>query len=129
MTLRHHDLDVYPVTLHAAYSVEDWAELRNTIDSLAENIEARGHTSRDAVARDDGDEDCHVSIYVDPRHDTTDVIRTITHESVHAAGAVFDQIVAPIEPFSEPFAYLTDYIAGWLWDGLPPRAHDAKDTR
>ena len=99
MTLREHRLDVYPVTLHAAYSRDEWAALRDTIDSLPES-EARGVTSRDALPDEHGDDACH--------------------EAVHAAGAIFEHVGEDnIKPWSEPHAYLVGFIASWLWEGLP----------
>ena len=119
MTLREHRLDVYPVTLHAAYSRDEWAALRDTIDSLPES-EARGVTSRDALPDEHGDDACHVSILIQTLYGPRDVIDSIAHEAVHAAGAILEYVGEDnIKPWSEPHAYLVGFIASWLWEGLP----------
>ena len=118
MTLRHHVLELFPVTLHAAYSLDDWNELRGTtIESLESDPGSKGHTSRDGVDNTHGAEDAHVSIYIAPNLDDLDRLRTVVHESVHAAHAILDHVGEQVSPWSETLAYLTDWIAAWVWEG------------
>lgn len=119
----HHVLDIYGTHLHLAWTRKQWRRLANELDFLdAKQPESAG-LSWLAVwePKGVGLHTPHVVLWIDHKahgDDTATLVDSIAHEASHAALQILHQAGHQAEGTDEPSAYLTGWVAGWIWRHL-----------
>lgn len=118
MRYRRHVLEIYGVVLWHATTLAQYRSLnrRELDNSLPDSPLGTGSTT---MGTRDGT--FEVAIYTQTQlTDELTAIRICIHEAVHAAGSILDSLGQKDENDrgSEAMAYLTEWIAGWLMEGI-----------
>jgi len=115
----HYVLDIYGTSLHAAFDRKAWKQLRDENPGLQKcRTLGAGLTHYDL----DRDGTQHLWIWVDANahHYKWSLLNTIAHEATHAAAFICERHEIDLNASrSEPLAYLSGWIAEWLWKNRP----------
>ena len=111
-----HTLDIYGVQLHLATNRRQWATLRRRFDFLDTSTptDCYGHTTY-AAKHETGER--HLVFWIDPDRPPAEVVDTCAHEAAHGTGRVLASIGHTYDETDEPSAWLTGWLAAWLWQG------------
>lgn len=117
---RSHQLDVYGAWFHLVTDGRGWAIMRRQLPSLGERPDAQGAVCLTLHTLPKGKTIPHVTVYlqVDSCEEQRDLVDLVAHESIHAAASLLDHFGERYDGNSEALAYLTGWVAGWLWDSL-----------
>ena len=127
---------MYGTVIRLAYNTRTWNAMCDDYPGLPSNIERdrppTGHSGMTysnlweprAHAGQLGLTSLQVGLWIHHKvleRDQSTLVATVAHECVHAAQRMYDKIGADhtAAGAGEPFAYLVDWLAGWVWDQLP----------
>jgi hypothetical protein len=118
-----HTLDIYGTDLHLATTKAGWRRLAKRVkgatsktppEDLGSSTFATRHPANGGPVRPTLILWVHAT-----RHDTTaGLVDTIAHEAAHAASHLMEYVGHDNRGTDEPSAYLTGWLAGWMWDRI-----------
>jgi len=112
--VRSYQMDIYGAWLHLATDRRGWGTLRRRFENVPP-ADAIGFTS--FVVKRDG---VHICMFLDMGildGNNVGLVEMLTHEATHASTMLLDHIGEEYNGQSEALAYLTGFIAAWLWIG------------
>ena len=116
-TYRRRSIDIYGGTIYHARTVDEWAAVARRLGGALGEVNSVGRC--ELVVDTEANAPVLV-VYVeraDPGQELSRMV-TATHEAVHAGAMLLDHIGQPYDGGSEALAYLVEWIAAWLWNGL-----------
>lgn len=117
---RHRTLDIYDAELYLATDLQQWRNLRRSVDALdLDKIPgANGLTDLQVEQTNDGRNVPHIPVFIDVAAltDPALLVNTCAHEAAHVSGLLLDHLGQEAGN-SEAHAYLVGWVAAWLWQG------------
>lgn len=124
MITRNHYIDVYDTQVHLVTTRREWTHLRKELTQLPKSEaleELFGRVDRVVKKTSVGYRQIHIVIFINiPEHygDQMLLLDTVSHESYHAAGLIFEAIGARFKARDEPMAHLVGWFTRWVWETL-----------
>ena len=109
----------YAAKLHLATTPQQWAALQRRFrGALETDPDSVGSVNR-IIDTEDSNR-AHLVVWVDviALGNARGGLMCVVHESVHVAGMLLDHIGQPYDGESEALAYLAEWVASWLLDGI-----------
>lgn len=132
MAYRTHRLDVYDTDLYLATNKREWSALARRIKTIDKSApDAAGCSVFATFHPDDGSLTRPCLIFwldLAAHTNSAEVVNTIAHEATHGASQLLDHIGHDTRGTDEPSAYLTGWLAEWMWtNGGSERADIIRD--
>lgn len=118
----HHTLDVYGAELHLATDKASWRAVRRIVTEMDETVpECLGQVQFFQWETKAGRVIPHYVLWLHlaGMFHERDLVDTIAHEALHAAYAILEHAGVQETGNAEALAYLTGWIAGWMWEHTP----------
>lgn len=119
MAIHHGRIEPYHIDLHLATSMKSWRRLRKQLPELT--VPKRPGGGGATIWTADRRQSVHVGhalVLIDVkgyrRRERFALERTCVHEAAHVAVFMHEHINTSVS--GEPFAYLVDWLAGWLME-------------
>lgn len=124
MSAASHTLDIYGVELHLATTRREWKKLRKRLSFLHKDPAAVALTQFARWEPIDGGRSIPIlAFWISPiiSDDERFLVETCAHEASHAASIILTNALHDVRGgdgngVDEPTAYLTGWIAGWLYE-------------